>query len=82
MKRSKIMLDWVRQVVLALHFCMICSGWYKQQSITPDREECNKCDLIVARVSGLHFVMIHRGSLLCLSSSHFTFAGELGKKGK
>ncbi len=81
------MLAWLRKMVLALHFCMICWGWYKQQSITPNREECNKCDLTVARVSGLPFVMIHAGGLLLVVSYAlavliFTIADELRKKGK
>ncbi len=68
MKASQITLAWHREMVLGLHFCMICWVWYKQQSITPDREECNKCDLTVARVSGLPFVMIHPGGLLLVVS--------------
>jgi hypothetical protein len=46
MKKSQNMLVWVNKMVLALHFCTVCSGWQKaQQSLTPAREECNKYDL-------------------------------------
>ncbi len=38
------------------------------QAAKPDKEECNKCDLTVGRVSGLPFVMIHPGGLLLVVS--------------
>jgi hypothetical protein len=46
MKKIQNMLVWVNKMVLALHFCTLCSGWQKaQQNLTPAREECNKYDL-------------------------------------
>jgi hypothetical protein len=39
------------------NFCMICcEAGTSSKSITPDREECNKWDLTIARVSGLPFL--------------------------
>jgi hypothetical protein len=44
-EKSKISI-WLKKMVLLLHICKVCWGWWKvQQNYAHARKGCNKCDL-------------------------------------